>query len=214
MTPIDAPGSSAGIRPCDGIDEGNHYCCVKPGDGIAGNACCRNSSNLFVLGNSIPTVVAQMPLSQTTSATGTPTETPTATSTGGSGSDDSSSSSTTTIGLGVGLGVGIPLAVAVAGAIWFFTRRSRRNKGEQTSAANGLANGEGHGPGGSGYPSRMTPVPGYSPVPQGQQVSHPGGSPKYAVYEGMAPQEMPAQSPLPTEMASTPSERARSELPS
>lgn len=213
MTPIDAPGSSAGIRPCDGIDEGNHYCCVKPGDGIAGNACCRNSSNLFVLGNSIPTIVAQMPLSQTTSATGTPTGTPTATSTGGSESDGSSSS-TTTIGLGVGLGVGIPLAVAVAGAIWFFTRRSRRNKGQQTAGANGLANGTGHGPGGSGYPSQMAPVPGYSPVPQGQQVSHPGGSPKHAVYEGMAPQEMPAQSPLPTEMASTPSERARSELPS
>lgn len=213
MTPIDAPGSSAGMRPCDGIDKGTHYCCIKPGDGVASNACCSNSSNIFVLGNSIPTVVAQMPLSQTTSATATPTGTTTATSTGGSESDDSSSS-TTTIGLGVGLGVGIPLAVAVAGSIWFFTRRSRRNQGQQTAGANGLANGEEHGPGGSGYPNQMAPAPGYSPVPQGQQLSHPGSSPKHAMHEGMAPQEMPAQSPLPTEMTSTPSKRPRSELPS
>lgn len=94
------------MGPCDGIDKGTHYCCIKPGDGVASNTCCSNSSNIFVLGNSIPTVVAQMPLSQTTSATVTPTATPT----GGSESDDSSNS-TTTIGLGVGLGVGIPLAM-------------------------------------------------------------------------------------------------------
>lgn len=209
MAPIDAPGSSAGIRPCDGIDEGTHYCCVKPGDGIAGNACCKNSTNLFVLGNSIPTVVAQMPLSQTTSATGTPTAAPT-----GGGESNDSSSNTTAIGLGVGLGVGIPLAVAIAGAIWFFTRRSRGDKEQQTAGANGNEYGQGNGPGGSGYPSQMAPAPGYSPVPQGQQLSHPGASPKHAVHEGMAPQEMPAQSPLPTQMASTPSERPRSELPS
>lgn len=133
-----------------------------------------------------------MPWTQTTSAMGTPT----AASTGGSEGDDSSSSNTTTIGLGVGLGVGIPLAVAVAGAIWFFTRRSRRNRGHDMAGATGPAYDKGHSPAGKGNPSQM---------------AHPGGSPKHAVYDGMSPQEMPAQSPLPTEMASTPSE---SELPS
>lgn len=210
MTSVDAPGSSAGIRPCDGIDEGTHYCCVTPGNGIASNACCGNSSNIFVLGSSIPTIAAQMPVSQTTSAMGAPT----AASAGGSESDDSSSSNTTTIGLGVGLGVGVPLAVAVAGAIWFFTRKSRRNQGHNMAEATGPAYDKGQSPGGYVNPSQMAPAPGYSPVPQERQLSHPGGSPKHAVYSGISPQEMPAHSPLPTEMASTPSERPRSELPS
>lgn len=154
-----------------------------------------------------------MPWEETTSAAGTPTAAPA----GGNERDDSGSgssrSSTTTIGLGVGLGVGIPLAVAVAGAIWFFNRRSRRNQGPQTPGVGGPEYDEGHKSGGE-YPSQMAPASGYSPAPQGQQLSRIGGSPKLAVYEGMAPQEMPAQSPLPTEMASTPSERPRSELPS
>lgn len=212
MASADAPGSSAGIYPCDGIDEGTHYCCVTPGNGIGSNACCKNSSNLFVLGNSIPTVVAQMPFSQTTSATGTPTAAPA----GGSENNDTSSDSgsgdntdTTTIGLGVGLGVGIPLAVAVAGVIWFLSRRSRRNQGQGAAGATGPTYDEGYKSGGRGYPGMD-----YSLVSQDQQLSHPGALPKYAVHECMAPQEMPVNSPLPTEMASTPSERPRSELPS
>lgn len=153
-----------------------------------------------------------MPWEETTSAAGTPTAAPA----GGSERDDSSTgssrSSTTTIGLGVGLDVGVPLAVAVAGAIWLFNRR--RNQGQHTPKIGGPEYDEGHKSGGSEYPSQMAPATGHSPAPQGQQLSRPGISPKLAVYEGMSPQEMPAQFPLPTEMASTPSERPRSELPS
>ncbi|ROW18255.1 hypothetical protein VPNG_00229 [Cytospora leucostoma] len=201
-----APSSTAGIRPCDGITEGNHYCCDTGEDGVGSYACCDNSTDIFVLGSSIPSVLAQMPLSQTStsttaSATGTSSSTSTAThrsehKSGSSGLDE------TAVGVGVGLGVGVPLAVAVGGIIWFLTWRSRRKERLQRGAAIESAYGEGAGqPGGGGSGGG-----GGDAAAQQQQHLYHHPDPTSADYipkYGMALHEM--QSPtLPAELPTTP----------
>ncbi|KUI63249.1 hypothetical protein VP1G_10391 [Cytospora mali] len=207
---IDAPGSTAGIRPCDGIDAGNHYCCDDGSDGIGSYACCDNSSDVFILGSSIPSVVALMPLSQTsTSTTASATGIQSSSAPAGTSSSGSVTSSETAVGLGVGLGVGIPVSVAVAGLIWFFTWRARREDHQRRGAA--IESSYDAGSGQSGGVAGMASIQGYSQVPQHQQ---PGlhaaadGLSKYEVDGGTLPQEM--QTPLPpVELPGT----LRTELP-
>ena len=172
----DAPGSSAGIRPCDGIENGTQYCC-DPGPYVGSFACCSTSSDIFLLGTSVPSVLATIPLG---SATPTPTGTgkresttssaTTASSTTDADSTTTSSSSTATspsasspgsgdristnslgIGLGVGLGVGIPLAAAIAGAFWFFGTRSRRRAEAGAARPDGALPSHHHHHGSSSY---------------------------------------------------------------
>ncbi|KAH8884023.1 hypothetical protein GQ53DRAFT_409436 [Thozetella sp. PMI_491] len=172
-----APSSSAGIRPCDGIDKGNHYCC-DPGPYIGSFACCNNSTNIFVLGTSIPTILAQMPLSQlststSTSASSTSSSTSSAsnsasTTPGSSGGSDSSSGGSTNmvgVGVGVGLGVGIPVAAAVIGAFWFFSRRSARKAGNSDGTAYDNTSYGGSPMVGNSMPSGSYAQPGYQQAP-------------------------------------------------
>lgn len=155
----DAPGSSAGIRPCDGIENGTHYCC-DPGPYVGSFACCSTFSDVFLLGTSVPSVLATIPLGSATStgtgggggkrqsatsssatgATTTTTTTSSSSSTAASSpvnNNNASSTNSLGIGLGVGLGVGIPLAAAVAGAFWFFGTRSRRSAGAGAEGSDG-----------------------------------------------------------------------------
>ncbi|KAI1498866.1 hypothetical protein F5X99DRAFT_411692 [Biscogniauxia marginata] len=135
-----SPDTSTGIRPCDGIDKGNRYCCDT---GTYGVACCDNDANIFVLGDTLPTVVAEMPLI----------------SQDDDDNDDDDGDSSAAVGaaaalqnqnqnhvnLGLGLGLGLPAAAAAAailGALWW--RNRGRKRGDDTTDEEGET-GDGHG---------------------------------------------------------------------
>lgn len=212
----DAPSSTAGIRPCDGITSGNHYCCDTGEYGVGSYACCDNTTDIFVLGSSIPSVLAQMPLSRTST---TSTASATRTSTGSHKNKGAHAAlKETAVGVGVGLGVGIPLAVAVGGILWFLIWRSRRKEHLRRGAAieSTYARGSGQPYGGGGgagavagdgaaaHLGSMTSI-----VPQQQQQQQhlyhqpDPTSADYLPKYGMSLHEM--QSPtLPVELPSTP----------
>ncbi|SPO07722.1 uncharacterized protein DNG_10417 [Cephalotrichum gorgonifer] len=129
-----SPEKIIGIRPCDGITRGTNYCCDDGSQGRGSFHCCATSSSLFTIGTAAPTILAEMPISwtsstmSTTSSDSTPTnETPTpnpspeepAPGTGGS-------SSNLGVGLGAGLGVGLPAMAAVIGGLLFLARRRKK----------------------------------------------------------------------------------------
>ncbi len=197
------PDSSAGIRPCDGINKGNHYCC-DPGPAIGSFACCDNTTDIFVLGTSIPTVLAQMPLSQlSTSTTASSTAANTATSpsssnSAGTGNGSGSSTNTTAIGLGVGLGVGIPVAAIIAGAFWFFGRRGRKGSTAYDTTPYGGSPASDMATTGVGYPHE----PGYQQMPKyggppvdGVQEGYQYNAPPTELSAHQTPQELPAATP-------------------
>ncbi|KAK7737497.1 hypothetical protein SLS53_006570 [Cytospora paraplurivora] len=165
-------------------------------------ACCDNSTDIFVLGSSIPTVLAQMPLSQTSTST-TASATGTSTATGSSKSKSGHSSlNETAVGVGVGLGVGVPMAVAVGGIVWFLTWRSRRKehlrRGATIESTDGGRAGRFFGDGGDGGGG------GNAAAQQQQRLYHQPDptSADYLPKYGMALHEI--QSPtLPAELPST-----------
>ncbi|KAI1140471.1 carbohydrate-binding module family 20 protein [Hypoxylon sp. FL0543] len=61
---LDVGYTAIGVRPCDGIDKSNLYCCDDGTTGVGSFACCSNKSTTFNYDNitSLPTIIATMPL--------------------------------------------------------------------------------------------------------------------------------------------------------
>ncbi|KAI1418734.1 carbohydrate-binding module family 20 protein [Hypoxylon sp. FL1857] len=88
LTQLLAVGNLAiGVRPCDGIDKSNVYCCDDGSTGVGSFACCSNKSSTFNYNNitSLPTIIATIPLHSVTTAsssTATSSSTPTQSASG------------------------------------------------------------------------------------------------------------------------------------
>ncbi|KAI2473195.1 hypothetical protein F4781DRAFT_224999 [Annulohypoxylon bovei var. microspora] len=125
-----------GVRPCDGIDKSNLYCCDNGSTGAGSFACCNNNTKIFQYNNitTLPTIIATMPLNQevsTVSSTSTESissqSTSTNTASTGSGSSSNSDGSESTA-LGAGLGVGLPAAAAIFSGVGFMIWRSKQKQ--------------------------------------------------------------------------------------
>ncbi|KAI1080318.1 hypothetical protein F5B20DRAFT_540215 [Whalleya microplaca] len=147
-----APFGTTGVRPCDGIDKSNRYCCADKYGEVGSFECCTNTSSIFTYGgmNALPTVVGAMldsagevpitstievqvpsmsstfimPGSSTLSAIARPSSFPDKDE-----RDDGSGS--LPIAIGISLGVGLPAAAAIIGGIWWAMWRSNKKHAKQ-----------------------------------------------------------------------------------
>lgn len=184
-----SPEKIVGIRPCDGITRGNNYCCDDGSKGRGSFHCCKTSSALFTVGTDVPSILAEMPIAWTSTASSAGTTATSATTgasqsaTDGAGSNDGGdnggSNSQLGVGLGAGLGVGLPAVAVIIGGLVFLSRRRKKK-----------ALGD--------------PVPTSEPAPE---------VPKYGAFPGRSVPEMgPGASPAPpTELPG--GERRQYELP-
>ncbi|KAI1462515.1 hypothetical protein F4805DRAFT_119 [Annulohypoxylon moriforme] len=133
---------AVGVRPCDGIDKSNLYCCDDGSTGDRSFACCNNDTKIFQYNNitTLPTIIATIPLdnpaltssstveSTSTESTLASTSTQSSSTTTASVGSGSSGASSNSVAIGVGLGVGLPASAAIFAGVGFVIWRSRRNQ--------------------------------------------------------------------------------------